>query len=111
MLTPAEIYAEVESHPPLMQEEAKGKYLGQEVEWFLTFFSGSLYEDQVHLMFHHESRRIGWVTGVVPLSDHLWLKTLRAEEPVQVRGRIRSIDAMAINLDILELSVPETVTR
>ena len=44
------------------------------------------------------------------LSDYSWLKTLRANELLRVRGRIRSIDALAIDLDILALGIPEPVS-
>ena len=107
MLTPADIYADIESYPPLMQDEIKEKYVGQEVEWLVSFFSGSIHGGKARLMFHHASRRIGGVTGVVALAEYPWLKSLRVDEPTRVKGRIRQIDAMAIELDILGLSIPE----
>src|SRR3989338_552688 len=80
MLELATIDQNIESHPPLMQEAAKKKYLGREVEWPLTFFSGSLRPDgRAHVMFHHASRRFGGVTGDVVLSNYPWLKALRAD--------------------------------
>ena len=113
MITPAEIYTDINSHPPLMQDDAKKKYIGQEVEWLLTFSSGSVEHDEAHVMFRSEGRSLGraaglgGVSGDVSLSAYPWLKTLRADEPVRVRGRIRGIHFIAIELDILELSVPE----
>jgi hypothetical protein len=111
MITPAEIYADVHSHPPLMQDDAKAKYIGQEVEWLLAFSSGSVDDDQARLMFHSRSRGelnpFGGVAGWVSLSAYPWLKTLRADELVLVRGRIRRVHFIAIDLDILELALPE----
>ena len=113
MLEPSHIYQDVESHPPLMQEEAQRKYIGQEVEWRLAFFSGSMQQDQAHLMFRCELRQVrpfGGITGTVSLSSYPWLKTLPADEPVLVKGRIRRVNSMTIELDILELSIPEPAT-
>ena len=111
MLKPAEIYADIDSNPPLMQEDAKAKYLGHEVDWQLTFFSGSVEKNgQARLAFHHEPRTMGLVVGSVSLPDYPWLKSLRADEAVRVRGRICSVDYMAITLERLELSLPEPAT-
>ena len=108
MLKPADIYADIDSHPPLMQEDAKEKYLGQEVDWQLKFFSGSVEKkEQARVAFRQELRTPGLVVGTVSLSDYPWLKALRADAVVRVRGRISSIDSMAIALDGLEVSLPE----
>ena len=108
MLKPTEIYAEIDSHPPLMQEGAKEKYLGQEVDWQLIFFSGSVEKNgQARLAFHCEPRAMGMVVGTASLAEYPWLKTLRADAAVRVRGRIQGIDSIAITLDGLEVSLPE----
>ena len=110
MLKPAEIYAEIDSNPPLMQEDAKDKYLGQEVDWLLTFFHGSVENGQARLAFHCKPRVMGLVVCTASLAEYPWLKALHADAAVRVRGRIRSIDSMSITLDGIELSIPEPAT-
>ena len=36
----ASIYAELNAHPPLMREQAKAAYLGQDVDWVAAFANG-----------------------------------------------------------------------
>ena len=48
------------------------------------------------------------ITATVALSDYPWLRSLASEERVRVRGRIRRIDALDIQLDIFELSIAES---
>jgi len=109
-LEPETIYSDINSYPPLMREERKRAYIGKEVEWQVTLADG--YEDKgrVHLTFHCEPRVLRLVSGTVRLSEYPWLKSLRADEPVQVRGRIRRLGGMAIELDILELNLQEPAT-
>ena len=45
------------------------------------------------------------VEGTVSLAKYPWLKTLRADAPVRVRGRIRGIGVLSIELEISELSL------
>lgn len=111
MLEPSKIYEDIESHPPLMQEEAQRKYIGQEIEWSLTFTGGYVHDGMCHLRFRSGPRLSapnGGVRCAVPLSRYSWLKTMQAETPVQVRGRIREINVLAIELDALELSLSES---
>ena len=103
-LDPSSIYADFESRPPLIREEAQEAYRGKEVDWRLTFANGSAHGEQVHVTFFASSRRARLVAGDVLLSDHPWLKSLRVNEPVRLRGRIREVNAFAIYLDIDELS-------
>ena len=109
-LEPETIDADINSHPPLMREKIKREYLGKEVEWLVTFADGYEEKGKAHLTFHCEPRALRLVSGTVVLSDYPWLKSLRADEPVQVRGRIRRLGGMAIELDVLELSLPEPAT-
>ena len=109
-LEPSAIYADIDSYPPLMRQEAKEKYIGREVDWLLAFFNGSVEKGRAHLSFHCESRIMQLVGGTISLSDYPWLKSLRADEVVRVRGRISGIDPMTIKLDQLELSLPEAAS-
>jgi hypothetical protein len=113
MLTPEEIYKEIDSHPPLMQDTAKEKYIGQTVDWPLLFIDGSVNErGEARLTFRYDrqtSYPLAGIRGVVALSEHPWLKTLPAETPVRVKAQIRELDALVIKLDILELSLPQAV--
>lgn len=107
MLQPTDIYAEIKSQPPLMRDEAGQKYIGREVEWLVTFDNGWESKGQAHLSFGVEPHVISMVKGTVSLTEYPWLKSLRADKVVRVRGRISRIDGMAITLDKLELSLPE----
>ena len=106
-LEPETIYADINSHPPLMREKIKRGYLGKPVEWLVTFADGYEEKGKAHLTFHCEPRALRLVSGTVALSDYPWLKSLRADEAIRVRGRIQRIGGMAIDLDILEVSLPE----
>ena len=106
----AGIYQDIESHPPLMQAEARRKYRGQAIEWLLTFVSGSVDQGKAQLAFRSEPRLSGPLAGIwgdVALSEYPWLKTLPAETPLRVKARIKKVDGLAMTLDILELSLPE----
>ena len=103
-LSSAKIFADIEAQPPLMRDEAAEAYLGQEVDWALTFASGSKDNSgNAHLSFHISNEVIRGVQGTVSLSEYPWLKSLRADEPVRVRGRIRAISTLSIELEIGEL--------
>ena len=103
-LDPLAIYANIESHPPLMREEAQQPYLGKEVDWRLTFAHGSAKGDEVHVSFFVRSPKARLVAGDVRLTDHPWLKSLHVNEPVRVHGRIREVSDVAIYLHIDHLS-------
>jgi hypothetical protein len=107
MLTPEEIYAEIESHPPLMREDAQRAYAGKEVEWLLRFVNGSARQEEARLTFWSEGGRSRMVVGKVSLATYPWLKSLPQGETVRVRGRITEIDSLIVNIDILELSLPQ----
>ena len=103
-LDPANLFAEIDAQPPLMRDEAAKRYVGREVDWPLTFFSGHEHDlGQARVMFRVASQGIGMVVGAVSLSDYPWLRSLHADEAVRVRGRIRNIDTMSIELDISDL--------
>ena len=106
-LEPAAIYSEINAQPPLMREEASEAYIGEEVEWLLTLANGSVRKGRAELIFHFDSRDTRMVCGKAPLARYPWLKSLGAGETVRVRGRISRITSLSIDLDVLELGLPE----
>ena len=109
-LDSANIFAEIDAHPPLMREEAVKTYAGKDVDWLLTFFSGREFgSGGVRLTFRVASQGLGMVVGAVSLSDYPWLRSLHADEVVRVRGRIHTIDTLSIELEISELLLVHTL--
>ena len=107
MLEASDIYADINSYPPLRRQEIANTYIGKEVDWLLTFSNGSEEQDEAHLIFRSEPHQIRMITGTVALSDYPWLRSLASDERVRVRGRIRRVDELITKLDILELALPE----
>lgn len=104
LLRPSAIYAEINSHPPLMREQAKAAYIGREVDWPATFTDASEQPgEKASLMFYFEERDVRAVTGVVSLSEYPQLRSLHSDERLRVRGTIRKIDQLFIELDISKL--------
>ena len=103
-LAPSGIFAEVESRPPLMREQAKAKYLGKQVKWALAFLDGRAGQDgEARLTFHFDPQDIRMVSGSVRLSDYPRLRSTSVGERIRVRGTIRKVDALCIELDIRDL--------
>ncbi len=78
---------------------AKATYVGEEVDWALRFAGG--YEalpGYARVLFRSRPNDIKYVAVDVPLADYPWLSLMRRGEPVQVRGRIAEVGAMAIEL-------------
>lgn len=106
-LTPAAIDAEVRSYPPLKRDSIRKIYVGKEVDWRVTFFTGwKESKGRVGLAFRDKPLGMT-IFGHVPLTDYPWLESLNVDEAVWIRGQIRKVDSMTIDLEILELSVPE----
>ena len=100
-LEPATIFAEIEARPPLMREEAKAKYLGKQVRWMLMFLDGRRdQEGEAHLTFHFNSEDVRMVSGNVPLPRYPRLRSMQPGEFLCVRGAIRKIDSLCIELEI-----------
>lgn len=103
-LEPSAIFGEIESHPPLMREQARAAYIGREVAWSAIFVNG--YEQspgQVRLTFQPEPNEIKFISVTTRLSDYPWLKSACAGEAVRLRGNIRSIDTLSVEVDLKEL--------
>jgi len=83
-------------------------YLGQNVDWVLTFRNGSKDDrGQAWLIFSTQPYGIQMVTGTVRLSDYPSLKSLPSGKAVRVRGRVRKIDTNCIDLEINRLTFPK----
>lgn len=107
MLEPTEIYAEIDSRPPLTRTEAARAYAGKDVDWTLWYvFGRERSSGQVHLAFQIARQEVRMAAGTVALSDYPWLKSLRADQAVRVRGKIRHIGTLTIEVDIAELTFP-----
>ena len=82
VLEPATIFAEIEAQPPLMPDEAAEAYLGQEVNWALTFSSGTKDRSgNARLSFRTPDELVRKVHGTVRLSEYPWLNSLPADAP------------------------------
>ena len=104
VITPSEIFAEVEARPPLMRPRFAEKYLGVEVDWPVRFADAWEKDaEMLRVAFHLEAATIQAIMGEVRRADHPQLERLHAREPLRVRGRIRSVRAHWIELDITEL--------
>ena len=108
LLEPSRIFAEIEARPPLMRDQITGMYLGQHIDWMLTFRNGSKDDrGQARLIFSTQPYGIQMVTGTVRLPDYPGLKSLPSGKAVRVRGRIRKIDTNCVDLEITRLTFPK----
>ncbi len=104
VLEPAKIFAEIETQPPLMRQQAAQTYIGKVINWPVIFSNASEQPSgQAHLIFCFGSHHINMITGNVSLSDYPQLRSLRSGERLRVRGTIRKIDQLFIELDISKL--------
>lgn len=111
-LNPAQIFAAIEAQPPLMREEAKAKYLGKQVRWMLAFLDGHVYEPgEARLTFHFDSKDIRMVSGSVSLSKYPQLKSMQPGETLRIRGAIRKIESLCIDLDIRDLMFAKSALK
>ena len=103
VLEPSEILEEIRTQPPLMRQEVRDTFIGKEVEWLLTFANGSLSRGRADVYFNTAPHDIGMVAGTASLTEYPWLKSLKVGEAVRVHGRINRVQALMVDLDILEL--------
>ena len=104
VITPSEIFAEVEALPPLMRPRFAEKYLGVEVDWPVRFADAWEKDaEMLRVAFHLEVATIQAIMGEVRRSEHPQLERLHAREPLRVHGRIRRVERLSIELDITEL--------
>ena len=103
-----EIFTQIDSLPPLMRADAANAYVGKTVEWDLTFVDGDeTAPGRAHLVFRSGSTGVRMIMADASLEDYPYLRSLPSGEAVRVRGRIKNIDALCINLDLTELVLPK----
>ena len=103
-MEPGEIFAVIQTQPPLMREQAASAYLGREVHWLLTFENGNEEPGgQAWLMFHFDPHSVKMVEGRVSLSDYPSLRSMQSGETVLVHGQVRKISTISIELEIQDL--------
>jgi len=107
-LDPATIFAEIKAQPPLMRPQATQAYLGRSVDWSVIFANASEQPSgRAHLIFRFNQHDMGMITGAASLAQYPQLRSLRSGERIQVRGRIRKIDTLSIELEIRDLGLPK----
>lgn len=102
-LESSRIFAEIEAQPPLMRPQAAKAYLGKLVDWLVIFANASEHSGQAHLILRSDPHGVRMITGKVLLVEHPELRSLHSGEQIRVRGRIRKIDNLSIELEINQL--------
>lgn len=104
MLQPVEIFAAIDAQPSLMREDACEAYVGKEIDWSLAFINAKKSgRGQALAVFHFKPRGLRLIMGKARLSAHPELEFMRDGEIARVRGTIRRIDALCIELDIRDM--------
>ena len=105
---PLELFTQINSLPPLMRADAANAYVGTMVEWNLIFVDGDeTVSGRARLVFRSGATGVRMIMTDASLEDYPYLRSLPSGEAVRVRGRIRNIDALCINLDLTELVLPK----
>ena len=74
---PSSIFAEIEAQPPLMRAEVSQRYLGEEIDWLLTFTKGrELDAGRAWLTFDFDPRSIKMIVGEVGLAEYPQLRMI-----------------------------------
>ena len=103
-MEPSQIFAEFDAQPPLMRAEFIERYIGMEVDWAGTLADAREQKpDQVHVVCWPEPDGKRLIVGDVSLSEYPHLRQLRVDDPVRMRGRIRKVDVISIELEIQDL--------
>ena len=103
-IEPATIFAEIDSQPPLMRRRVATAYLGREICWSLIFSDASEpREGRTRLLFDFDPHSVKMIVGEVLLSNYPSLMHAKSGESVLVRGRVKSVDKICIELEIQAL--------
>ena len=106
---PLEILTQIGSLPPLMRANAANAYIGKSVEWDLIFVDGDgTVPGRARLVFRAGSTGVRMIMADASLEDYPYLRSLPSGEAVRVRGRIKKIDALFIQLDLTELTLQKS---
>jgi len=88
-----------------MRKEFVQQYLGLEVDWPGTLADAREQKPgQIHVVCWPEPDGKRLIVCDVSLSEYPQLKQLRVGDPVHLRGRIRKVDVLSIELDIRVLA-------
>ncbi len=103
-MTPKQIFEEMDALPPLWRPKFIERLVGIEVDWPVTFADAWETDGKaVRVAFHFEPMSVRGIMGTVSLETYPQLERLRAGERLRVRGRIRKIDRMFLEMDISDL--------
>jgi len=106
--TPLQIFAEFDAQPPLMRKEFVQRYIGVEVDWPGTLADAREQKlGQIHVVCWPEPDGERLIVCDVSLSEYPQLKQLRVGDPLHLRGRIRKVDILTIELEIQNLMFAE----
>lgn len=109
-IEPAGIFAEIDAQPPLMRQQTAAAYFGREICWSLMFANATEpYQGQARLMFRFNPDSVRMVVGDIVLSTYPSMMGARDGESVLVRGRVRKIDNLCIELEIQDLVLSRTL--
>jgi len=110
LAVPSQLFAHLEAQPPLMRASAGNAYVGKEVNWNLMFVDGSeRVTGKASLIFDTGVLGDRMIRGDVSLTEHPYLRSLPSGEPVRVRGTIRRVDALFVELEVAEMTLVRTV--
>lgn len=100
----------MDAQPPLMRQQAAAVYLGREVCWSLRFSNATEpSQGQTRLIFRFDSHSVRMVVGDIALSSYPSMMSARVNENMLVRGRVRKIDNLCIELEIHDLVLSRTL--
>lgn len=102
-LTAEQIFQDYSVQPPLMRPRFAQKYVGMEVDWPVRLADAWQAGKNVRVAFHLDTPGIHAIGGDVPRTQYPQLEHLQTREPLRVRGRIRLVSTLWIELDITEL--------
>ena len=102
-MTAEQVFGEYSAQPPLVRPQFAKKYVGVEVDWPVRFADAWEAGKKIRVAFHLETPAIRGISGNVPRARYPQLEHLHAREPLRIRGRIRSVSTLWIELDITEL--------
>jgi hypothetical protein len=104
-LTPCEIVDAIRSQTPMMREEMAKQYIDVPVDWQLLFYNASLRDERIRVMANPKERLFPSVVFWLPSDRQGELKTLPQDAPIRLKGTIKEIDGLQIELDNAEMII------
>ena len=103
-LTPTQIFKEFDQMPPLQRPRLTEHLQGETVDWSVRLANAWQNNDEtVRVAFRYGPPTVQSIIGNVRRSDYPQLEHLQVGESLRVRGRIRLVSTLWIELDITEL--------